>query len=126
MVSQAAELFAFHCRAAGLTPVREFAFADSIGRRWRADFAWPDLRLLVEIEGIVVRRVNGRTQAGGRHATIGGIIGDCEKYNAAAILGYHVLRFTQAMVRGGAAISTVEKFVQSRQEQQSCQSSTHR
>lgn len=126
-MSQAAELFAFHCRAAGLQPVREYRFADSIGRQWRADFAWPDLRLIVEIEGIVVRRKpDGSTQTGGRHATITGLREDCHKYNSAAILGFHVLRFTQDMVKGGAAITTVEKFVQSRQEPQPCQSSTHR
>lgn len=126
-MSEAAELFAFHCRAAALPdPVREYPFAIGLGRKWRSDFAWPELRLLVEIEGIVVKRVNGRTQTGGRHATITGLREDCHKYNAAALLGFHVLRFTQDMVKGGAAITTVEKFVQSRQEPQPCQSSTHR
>lgn len=109
-------MFAFHCRAADIPqPVREYRFALDLGRQWRADFAWPDLRLIVEIEGIVVRRKpDGSTQTGGRHTTITGLREDCHKYNAAAILGFHVLRFTQDMVRGGAAITTVEKFIERR------------
>lgn len=60
-------------------------------RRWRFDFAWPDRMLAVEIEG--------GTHSGGRHTRGSGYAADCEKYNAAAIQGWHVLRFTSDHLR---------------------------
>jgi len=74
------------CRANGIEPVmpqREFVFAAP--RRWRFDFAWPEQRVAVEIEGGVWSR--------GRHVTPQGFLKDLEKYNAAAALGWSVLRF---------------------------------
>jgi len=69
-------------------PEREYAFAD--GRRWRFDFAWPEQRVAVEIEG----GLYGTS----RHATLTGYSADCEKYNAAAALGWTVLRYTAPML----------------------------
>lgn len=60
-------------------PEREYAFFDS--RRWRFDFAWPAIKLAVEIEGR------------GRHQTVVGFRNDCEKYNTAIAEGWRVLRF---------------------------------
>jgi very-short-patch-repair endonuclease len=54
-------------------------------RRWRFDIAWPDLKVAVEVEGGVFVR--------GRHNRPTGFINDCEKYNAAAVMGWRVLRF---------------------------------
>ncbi len=43
------ELFAFQCKALKLpAPCREIVFCE---RKWRLDFAWPDIKLAVEIEG---------------------------------------------------------------------------
>ena len=59
-------------------------------RKWRFDWAEPDLKLAVEVEGV--------THFGkgiGRHQSATGIEGDMEKYNAAALLGWTVLRFSQ-------------------------------
>ena len=61
----------------------EFKFHPS--RKWRADFAIPSKRLLIEIEG--------GAWSGGRHTRGAGFVGDMEKYNAAAVLGYRVLRY---------------------------------
>ncbi len=61
----------------------EFRFHPT--RKWRADFAIPSIRLLIEIDGGI--------WSGGRHTRGGGFIGDMEKLNAAACLGYRVLRF---------------------------------
>lgn len=67
-------------------PVREHQFHAS--RRWRFDFAWPDQQVAVEIEGGTFSRRQGRHNSGiGHHR-------DCEKYNAAALLGWCVLRYT--------------------------------
>jgi len=94
--SQGEEAFALHCRVDGLEPVREFRFHPE--RKWRADFAFPESRVLVEIEGV-----------GGRHQMIGGFVKDAEKYNAAAVLGYRVLRYTTRMVLSGEAIEQVKE-----------------
>lgn len=59
--------------------VRELRFHDE--RRWRFDFAFPEQRVAVEIDGR------------GRHQTVDGVRKDCEKMNEAARLGWRVLRF---------------------------------
>jgi hypothetical protein len=69
--------------APDLPPFREVAFSPS--RRWRFDFAWPDVMVALEIEGGV--------WSGGRHARGPGFIADCEKYNASAALGWVVQRW---------------------------------
>ena len=93
------EAFALHCRAEGLSPVRELAFHPK--RKWRFDFAFPEKMIAVEIEGGV----------GGRHQRIGGFIGDCYKYNAAAALGWRVFRYTTAMVMSGEGIAEIMKVI---------------
>ena len=89
--------FALHCRADKLNPVREHQFHPT--RKWRFDFAFPDDMLAVEIEGGV----------NGRHHRFSGFAKDAEKYNAAALLGWRVLRFTTSMVMSGEAINTTRK-----------------
>ena len=42
-----------------------------------------------------------------RHTTVGGYAKDCEKYNAAALLGWRVLRYTTGMIMSGQAINDV-------------------
>lgn len=63
---------------------REFRFHPV--RKWRFDFAWPEKKVAIEIEGAV--------WTGGRHTRGAGYVKDCEKYNAAAELGWVVLRYT--------------------------------
>lgn len=73
----------------GITdPVKEYKFHET--RRWRFDFAWPERKIALECEGAV--------WAGGRHTRGGGYIGDCEKYNAAVMLGWKVLRYSTGTV----------------------------
>ena len=55
-------------------------------RKWRFDYAWRDLKIAIEVEGV--------TPGGGRHQRMIGYEGDCTKYNAAQLLGWIVLRFT--------------------------------
>lgn len=92
-LSKGEEAFALHCQAEKLYPVREYQFHPE--RRWRFDFAFPAEKLAVEVEGI------------GRHQTIGGFKKDAEKYNAAALKGWRVLRYTTDMVMRGDAINDV-------------------
>lgn len=65
-------------------PIPEYKFHPL--RRWRADYAWPLHMVIVEIDGGV--------WTGGRHTRGKGFIADQQKLNAAALLGYRVLRYT--------------------------------
>lgn len=73
-------------------PKREFVFHPV--RKWRFDFAWEDVKVAVEIEGVTKY---GGAKKIGRHQTPKGIAEDCTKYNAALDLGWAVYRFTQDM-----------------------------
>ena len=96
---------AFQIRAAKLPePAREVKFHPT--RRWRFDFAWPDRFIALETEG--------GTWAGGRHTRGSGFEGDCHKYNAAAILGWRVLRVTATMVKDGTALEQIEQMLEAK------------
>lgn len=70
-------------------------------RKWRFDQAWPHLKLAVECEGGIWSR--------GRHTRGIGYIADCEKYNAAALAGWRVLRFPMDLINNGTAIETLRQ-----------------
>ena len=55
-------------------------------RRWRFDYAWPDLLLAVEWEGICSNK--------SRHTSLTGYTNDCHKYNSASLRGWRVIRVT--------------------------------
>lgn len=57
------------------------------GRRWRWDYAWPELLIAVEIDGF-----------GFGHQTQKRISSAAEKQNAAVLEGWTVLRYTTAMI----------------------------
>lgn len=95
--SRLEETLAWQMRAVGLAPESEYRFHP--GRRWRADFAFPAARLLIEVEGGV--------WTGGRHTRGAGFTADCTKYNAAALLGYRTLRFTADMIDDGSALGAI-------------------
>jgi len=65
-------------------PVREFIFHPV--RKWRIDFSYPDIKLAIEVEG-------GVWDNGG-HTRGSGFVGDMEKYNSMAELGWRLLRYT--------------------------------
>lgn len=91
---------AFQIRAAKLPePEREFRFHPK--RRWRFDMAWPKRMLAAEYEGGIY--------ANGRHTRGKGYEGDLEKYNAAMLLGWRVLRFSARHVTSGDALSMIER-----------------
>jgi very-short-patch-repair endonuclease len=95
-------LLAFQIKAAKLPePKREYRFHGE--RLWRSDFCWPGHLLIVEFEGGVYTH--------GAHVRGKHFESDCEKYNAAALMGYRVLRFTIDMVTSGAALQTIEKAI---------------
>ena len=83
------------------TPEREYKFAPP--RRYRADFAYPSERLLIEVEGGI--------WTGGRHSRGAGFTEDAKKYNLAAAMGFRVLRFTGDMIKDGSALKTIEEVL---------------
>lgn len=102
-MSELEAMLLLHICAAGLPePVTQHRFHPV--RRWRADLAWPDARLLVEVDGA--------TWAQGRHTRGKGYEGDCEKTNAATLMGWRVLRFTRQQVESGYAVETIGKALE--------------
>lgn len=59
-------------------------------RRWRFDVACLAAKVAIELEGIFYRKSQGTS----RHQTGVGYQNDMEKYNAAAELGWVVLRYS--------------------------------
>lgn len=80
-------------------PESEFYFHPE--RKWRADFAWPEQKVLVEVEGGIYSR--------GRHVRGKGYEDDCEKYNEAALLGYTVIRVTARHIKNGKALDWIKR-----------------
>ncbi len=94
-------LLATQIEQAGIAaPEQEWRFHET--RRWRFDFAWPHLipPLAIEVEG-------GTWTRKSRHTTGKGFEKDAEKYNAAVLLNWRVLRFTGDQVRDGRAIDVI-------------------
>ena len=77
-------------------PVVEFSGDQFIpGRRFRADIAWPQLRVYVEVDGGTFMRV------GGKHARGSGIHKDCEKASLAAAFGWRLIRVDSKWLNEG-------------------------
>lgn len=70
---------------------------------WRFDFAWPDRKLLVEL--------NGGTFINGRHNRGSALKSEYKKWNHAQSEGFNVLIFDSGMVTSGEAVNQVEKFL---------------
>lgn len=78
-------------------PETEFRFDDV--RRWRMDFCWPSHRVGLEIDGAIWTR--------GRHTRGAGWLKDTEKLNAAASMGYRMLRASPQQLHDLALIATI-------------------
>lgn len=87
-------------RAAGLPePVKQYQFCPT--RKWRADFAYPDQRVLIEVEGGIWTQ--------GRHVRGQGYINDIEKYTTAALMGFTVVRLAPEHIENGIAIAWIRQ-----------------
>lgn len=89
---------ALELTAAGIDYEQQYRYVP--GRQYRADFAFPAARLLVEVQGGVYTR-----QA---HGSVSGVLADNERLNLATLHGWSVLRFTPTQVQHGEALSVVE------------------
>lgn len=76
--------FAAELKLYGLpTPERQYKFHPT--RKWRADFAWPQFKIIVEISGGLY--VTGRHNRGAQMEQ------EYEKFNSAQAMGYRVFLF---------------------------------
>jgi len=97
-MSNLEETFALQILALKLEPPhREYKFIK--GRKFRFDFAWPDKKIAVEIDG--------GTFSCGRHTRGVGFRNDCIKFNLAMLDGWRVFRGDSYMVIQGDLIETV-------------------
>jgi very-short-patch-repair endonuclease len=65
-------------------PALECEYKFSAARRWRADYCHTASRTIIELEGGIY--------SAGRHTRAAGYLGDIEKYNAAAAMGWRIIR----------------------------------
>lgn len=93
--------YRFAALSVGLGPGIRVRLALAGLRDWRFDFAWPDRKLAIEVEGGI--------WAEGRHTRARGFTDDCIKYNEAQLLGWRILRVTAKMVRSGEALRLIER-----------------
>ena len=87
--------------------VAEFKFHPV--RKWRADFAIPSAKLLIEIEGGFWIQ--------GRHSRGGGGESDMEKYNTSAIMGYALLRFSPKQANNLSAVGIIGDWFDARRKE---------
>lgn len=101
-----AVLLALVKRAKLPRPVPEYRFHDT--RKFRLDFAWPEQRVGLEVDGGV--------WVGGAHGRGTGIVRDQEKTNLAAGLGWRILRVTPAKLCTEQTITYLKDALQWRVE----------
>jgi len=93
-------MFAWQIRVLGKLPLMESQYQFNPDRRWRADFAFVEEKILVEIEGGIW--INGGHNRGAR------MIEDMNRQNWAVLHGWRCFRFADKHVKSGEAITIVE------------------
>ena len=83
----------------GLDVEKEYRFHPT--RKWRFDYAISAIKLAVEVEG--------RVWTGGRHTSSKGFLGDMEKYNEAALLGWCLIRTTPDRLLTSKTIELIKR-----------------
>lgn len=104
-------VFEQHMSELGCVTWPEYKFCRT--RRWRSDFKiWrpENGKARTDPEDCLLIEVEGSAWTNGRHTRGKGFIADMEKYNVAAKLGYHVLRFTPQQVLSGDAKQFIKEF----------------
>lgn len=98
-------VFKTFCTFMGIPPpVVELQFEPL--RKWRFDFAWPEHRIALEVEGGI--------WAGGRHIRPKGFLADMAKYNHAVRLGWGVLRVEPKQLLKLATVQMVKEAMEKR------------
>lgn len=81
--------------------LKEFKFHPT--RRWRFDYAIPEHKIAVEVEGGV--------WTNGRHTRPQGFLGDIEKYNTATLMGWRVFRTTPTELVRTATLKMLKQAI---------------
>ena len=100
--SKLEDTLAFQLDALGIPYIREYKVTGV--PRYIYDFAFPDKRLLVE--------VNGGTWVKGGHSTGKGIARDYRKSRLAQALGWRCYPFTGDEVKSGEAVEVIRKALE--------------
>lgn len=99
---QIRDAFTCICKAdLGVTCVKEHKFHPT--RRWRFDYAIPEHKIALEVEGGVWTQ--------GRHTRPQGFLGDIEKYNTATLMGWRVFRTTPDDLYTGATLKMLKQAI---------------
>ena len=100
----------------GLDCVKELQFCPT--RRWRFDYAIPDYKIALEVEGGAFKKrryIDGDgdlvTTIGGRHNSAKGFLADMEKYNTATVLGWRVLRTIPDALLSGDTLDMIRDVI---------------
>ena len=96
-----AHQFGLMLQSEKLNPIPEFKFHPT--RKWRFDYAFPEHKIAIEIEGGIWIH--------GRHTRGRGYEKDLEKYAEALTLGWRVLRIGDKMILSGKALEYVKKLL---------------
>lgn len=95
--------FKMQLRAVGLLDGCKCEYEFHSTRKWRFDFAWPEKKLAIEVEG-------GTKYGNSRHSKGEGFDLDAEKYNTASAIGWTLFRFSSDMIKSGKAILFVQDY----------------
>jgi very-short-patch-repair endonuclease len=90
---------------AGL-PAPETQYRWAPGRQFRADFAYPDAHILIEVQGGIWARDPGR------HNRASGYQADLARSNLAQQLGWRLYAFTEKMIRSDEAVDTIRRALE--------------
>ncbi|MDR0658840.1 MAG: endonuclease domain-containing protein [Mediterranea sp.] len=90
----------------GVDCVKEYKFHPV--RKWRFDYCIKSLKIAIEVDGGVW--INGR------HNRASGYLKDLEKFNAAASMGWVVLKFTPDDMYKTKTLNVIRETVKNRKE----------
>jgi very-short-patch-repair endonuclease len=95
-------VFSALCASHGLpAPVQEWKLHPV--RKWRCDWAWPNEKVALEVDG--------GAWTGGRHTRGAGFLKDMEKANAAVLLGWRVVRCTPLKLHSMETINMLKALL---------------
>lgn len=97
------------CLFSGLPiPVAEYRFDDRVTmrtqRRWRFDWAWPDRKVALEVNGGVFMQ--------GKHSRGIGQLKDFEKWSEAATQGWRIIHATPAQLESAETLDWIRRCLQ--------------
>jgi very-short-patch-repair endonuclease len=85
----------------GLTVEKEYMFHPT--RKWRIDYAIPEYKIAIEVEGGVWSK--------GRHIQPKGFLADIEKYNQLSIIGWRLLRVTPDTIYSVKTLEMIKESI---------------